>query len=100
MLRLFIFFVTLFTADVYFFFVPEKGNGKTYIFLQPHLLRDKGMSKMTAAATTISRASNFSFFFFPHFLKIEERPILRGALGYAWVPQSGSWANTPIFQTN
>lgn len=95
MLRLFIFFFHSLIADV---IIRENGNSKkTYIFLQPYLLREKGMSKNDGDSDDDIGSVKFSFFLYT-FSQIEERPILESPLATHGSLRTGSWAYPPSFK--
>lgn len=95
MLRLFIFFLSL--SHRRRNHTREWEQQKTYIFLQPYLLREKGMSKNDGDSDDDIGSVKFSFFLYT-FSQIEERPILESPLATHGSLRTGSWAYPPSFK--
>lgn len=81
------------------FFVPEKGDGKSIHFpcsLTPCVAR---YERNDSGSNDDIECVKIFLFSYTHFLRIEERPILWEALGYAWASfETVPGRNPPSFK--
>lgn len=96
--RLFIFLLHSLIADVLRTREGQRQNHTFFCSLTSCVARNE---RNDSGSNDDIECVKIFLFSYTHFLRIEERPILLGALGYAWASfETVPGRNPPIFQTN